>query len=103
MPEAAELLAAYPIVALFAEKVTQDILPRETTSLLRMRDILGMYQRLKLGELPVNAESTATFTAAVRAHHAALRARDHGAEAPLSSSSRAADLARWHGAGLLPS
>ncbi|CAJ1364770.1 unnamed protein product, partial [Effrenium voratum] len=65
---AAELLAAYPIVALFAEKVTQ-----ETTSLLRMRDILGMYQRSKLGELPVNAESTATFTAAVRAHYAALR------------------------------
>ena len=84
LPEAAELLAAYPIVALFAEKVTQDILPRETASLLRMRDILGMCQRLKVGELPVNARSTATFTAAVRAHHAALRARDHGAEAIIS-------------------
>ncbi|CAJ1328252.1 unnamed protein product [Effrenium voratum] len=73
-PAAAELLAAYPILALFAEKVTQGILPRETASLLRMRDILGMYQRLKIGELPVNAESTATFTAAVHAHHAALHA-----------------------------
>ena len=71
MPEAAELLAAYPILALFAEKVTQDI---QTASLLRVRDILGMCQRLKLGELPVNAESTATFTAVVHAHHAALQA-----------------------------
>ena len=32
LPEAAKLLAAYPIVALFAEKVTQDILPRETAA-----------------------------------------------------------------------
>ncbi|CAJ1350701.1 unnamed protein product, partial [Effrenium voratum] len=46
-------------------RVTQDILPRETASLLRTRDILGMCQRLKVGELPVNARSTATFTAAI--------------------------------------
>ena len=37
---------------LFVEKVTRDVTPRETASLFRARDILGLCQGLKVGDLP---------------------------------------------------
>ncbi|CAJ1355346.1 unnamed protein product, partial [Effrenium voratum] len=46
-----------PSSPLFVEKVTRNVMPRETASLFRVRSILGLYQGLKVGGLPVNAAS----------------------------------------------
>ncbi|CAJ1346115.1 unnamed protein product, partial [Effrenium voratum] len=43
-----------PFSPLFVEKVTRNVMPRETASLFRARGILGLYQGLKVGGLPVN-------------------------------------------------